>query len=46
MAPEVLPAKKVEIGSLLLDRENPRISRAVGQDDAIQKLRSIEMLSW
>lgn len=33
-----MPAKKVEVGSLLLDLENPRISKAGTQDDALQKI--------
>lgn len=35
---KAVPARKVDVGSLLLDLENPRISRAGSQDDALQKI--------
>ena len=33
-----MPARQLTIGDLLLDLENPRISRAGGQNDALQKI--------
>jgi len=33
-----MPARQLTIGDLLLDVENPRISRAGGQNDALQKI--------
>jgi len=33
-----MPARQLKIADLLLDLENPRISRAGGQNDALQKI--------
>src|ERR1022692_4208517 len=33
-----MPARQLEIADLLLDLENPRITKAGGQNDALQKI--------
>src|SRR5258707_8409620 len=33
-----MPARSLKIADLLLDLENPRITKAVGQKDALQKI--------